>query len=279
MVQSNAAKINGIYSGEEEKALQPYFKIVSGLALLGMEDYCEAARSFLNTDASVPFGSYNEIASPNDVAVYGGLLALASMDRKGLQAHVLDNANFRTFLELEPHIRRAITMFVNGRYSACLGVLESYRPDYLLDIYLQPHLGALYSRIRNKCIVQYFIPFSCVTLNTMSREFAIPGQSIEEELASMIRSGVLQARLNTIDKLLTDVSVDPRAEMQALGLQTVKEYEKQALERIRRMNLISADLEVKGPRKGGPLGMPNLHNIAEKWTADARSHLMPSVET
>ena len=208
MVTAHLSKMGGAQSPEEDKVLQPYLKIAQGIALLGQEKYLDAALSFLAADSSVPNSTYNELASSNDVAVYGGLLALASMDRKELQEQVLENAKFRTFLELEPHIRRAIAQFVSGRYSACIAILESYRPDYLLDIYLQKHIQNIYTQIRNKCIVQYLIPFSCVSLDTMNKAFGRPGQAIEDELADMIQSGTLQARINTIDK------VNPRSSFQ-----------------------------------------------------------------
>ena len=207
MVLANLNKITGVQNTEEEKRLQPYVRIVRGLGFLGTSKYEDAAKSFLETDSQLQVNDCNEIASPNDVAIYGGLLALATMDRKELQAKLLDNANFRTFLELEPHIRKSISLFVNGRYSACLAILEAYRADYLLDIYLQKHIPAIYSLIRTKCIVQYFIPFSCVTLDSMSDAFARPGEPIEAELAGMIRSGVLQARINTIDRVCCHSSV------------------------------------------------------------------------
>jgi len=201
MVNAHLAKMGGIQGPEDEKVLQPYLKITQGLAYLGQDQYLDAALSFLSADASVPSTTYNEIASANDVAVYGGLLALASMNRQDLQSKVLDNSTFRTFLELEPHIRRAVTQFVNGRYSACIGTLESHRADYMLDIYLQKHIPTIYSYIRNKCIVQYLIPFSCVTLNTMNAAFGSPDRPIEDELVAMIRIGSLQARINTIDRV------------------------------------------------------------------------------
>lgn len=43
--------------------------------------------------------------SPADVAVYGGLCALASFDRPELKSRVLDNIGFREFLEAAPQAR------------------------------------------------------------------------------------------------------------------------------------------------------------------------------
>ncbi|KAL2262423.1 hypothetical protein VTK26DRAFT_1373 [Humicola hyalothermophila] len=252
MVSAHLSKLGGASQfPEEDKAIQPYIKVAQGIALLGQEKYMDAALSFLAADPTVSSSTYNELASANDVAVYGGLLALASMDRNELQSRVLDNAKFRGFLELEPHIRRAVTQFVSGRYSACIAILESYRPDYLLDIYLQKHIPNIYSQIRSKCIVQYLIPFSCVSLDTMNKAFGSPERPIEDELADMIQSGALQARINSIDKLVTTVSTDPRTQMQNTALKSAENYERQALERLRRMGLAAADLELKGPKRLG----------------------------
>lgn len=199
MVATNLNKLVGYQNGEEDKLFQPYQKIATGIAMLGQEKYAEAAKSFLEADTSVPSTSYNEIASANDVAIYGCLLALATMDRKDLQTNVLENSNFKSFLQLEPHLRKAVSQFVIGRYSACLAILESYQPDYLLDIYLQRHVAKIYADIREKCIINYLVPFSCVTLDSMKTAFAAPGKPIEPELAAMIRAGKLQARINKID--------------------------------------------------------------------------------
>ncbi|KAH7354189.1 COP9 signalosome complex subunit 1 [Plectosphaerella cucumerina] len=251
LLQGSLTKMTGAQQ-DEDKSAQTYGKVLQGIAQMGLEKYDDAAYTFLHIEALKDVkdgGDYNNIATPNDVAVYGGLLALATLDRRQLQTRVLDNAQFRTFLELEPHIRKAISLFVNGRYSACLAILESYRADYLLDIYLQRHVPTIYSRIRSKCIVQYFEPFSCVTLANLEAAFGIPGQSLQSELVSMIKSGALQARVNTMDQLLVAVNPNQRAALQAAALASTKAYEREALERIRQISLTSADLEVKGAKK------------------------------
>ncbi|KAI1344307.1 26S proteasome subunit RPN7-domain-containing protein [Xylariaceae sp. FL0016] len=258
-------------SPEEQIIEQPYQKMVSGLAYLGSEKYTEAAKSFLEVGDPIICQRYNNVASTNDVATYGGLLALACMDRTELQSRVLDSSTFRSYLELESHIRKAVSMFVNGRYSACLAILESYRADYLLDVYLQKHVNTIFSMIRSKCITQYFLPFSCVTLESMNEAFAKPGESLEAELVTMIKSGALKARINTIDRLLVAVSTDARAAMQSKGLETARSYEKEALERIRRMSLAAAELDVRGHSKKGAAssgGAGILPGVGDIWSSD-----------
>lgn len=251
-VMVNVNKMSGLQSdgaGATDKTQQTICHILYGTASLGQAKYPEAARSFLQVDPAVSPDNYDQFASPNDVAVYGGLLALATMSRSELSG-VLENSSFRTFLELEPHIRRAISQFVNGRYSACLSILETYRTDYLLDINLQPHLKHLYTVIRGKCIFNFVQPFSCVTIDNLDAAFSPVGGSIEQELVDMIGNGTLDARIDTIDRVVTISSPNPRAKMQAASLAAAKNYEKEALDRIRRIGIVSADLEVKGKHKG-----------------------------
>lgn len=56
----------------------------------------------------------------------------------------------------------------------------------------------------------------------------------------------------TISQVVTTTTTNPRAKMQAASLAAAKNYEKDALDRIRRIGIISAELEVKGkPRSHG----------------------------
>lgn len=196
---------------EDEVQSRAYVAVVQGVASLCLEQYDNAVRAFLSVGSGAVGGaSYAEVASPNDVAVFGGVLALATMERREMQASVLENANFRTYLELEPLLRKAISCYINGRYKYCLDILDTYKADLLLDIYMQKHVELLYSTIRNKCIVQFLIPYSVVTLELMNETFGRPGESIEDELAKMISRRELSARLNPIDRVcLSSLTLQP----------------------------------------------------------------------
>ena len=63
------------------------------------------------------------------------------------------------------------------------------------------------------------------------------------------------------------MSTNPRVEMQQKALETAKKYEREALERIRRMSLAAAELEVKAvPKKAGS-------GIPDAWLEDSRRQL------
>ncbi|KAG6005756.1 hypothetical protein E4U21_007707 [Claviceps maximensis] len=269
MVLNNIGKVTSAQDGDDDKTLQVYTIIASGVASLGLARFEDAAKTLLRTDFNVPVTEYNHIASPNDIAIYGGLLALATMDRKDLQARVLDNQSFRTFLEHEPHIRKAIGFFVSGRYSSCLSILEASRSDYLLDINLHKHIPAIYSKIRGKCIVQYFIPFSRVALQSLDAAFARPGTSTSQELIEMIRDGSLKARIDAKNKLLVAVRPDSRETMQCNALRVARHYETEAKERFRRISLAVAGLDFINDKRS-TLGGLDGSGVDEAWYEEDR---------
>lgn len=268
-VQSNVHRLRSSQTKPDDTAKnQSKITAASALSQMHQGQYVEAANSFL----SVPMDlgdTYNEIITPNDVAVYGGLCALASMTRDELQEKVLGNQTFRGFLELEPHIRRAIAFFCNFKFRQCLEILDAYRPDYLLDIHLQRHIPTLYKRIRTKSIQQYMIPFSRVTLETMAKIFApevIGGEArptdisspFIQELVGLIQDGVLNARIDMEKGLLVSNQTDVRAELQRTTLESLREFNQEAHLRILAAGFIQAGLEVKEEKeekaKGGSRG-------------------------
>ena len=289
-VQSQVTKIRGLQMKPEETAKnQPKICAAQGLQYMSLGDFKEAANSFLATEFAALGDSYNEVISSNDIAVYGGLCALASMTRGELQHKVLDNANFRSFLELEPHIRRAINYFCASKYSQCLDILESYKADYLLDIYLQSLLPPIYQKIRTKSIVQYFQPFSRVTLDSMEKMFGTTGTTngahngdatasasslstgsastpFRAELIRMIESNALQARIDLENNVLIAYEESPRALMQQQALDTVDNFIREARIKLLRLNAINGDLEVKPLAKNqtGKTGGMDINSLIDQ---------------
>ncbi|KAL8914031.1 MAG: hypothetical protein Q9171_001282 [Xanthocarpia ochracea] len=260
-VQTNVQKLRA--PGQlhtEAQSLTAKLSAAMGLAWLANGNFRAAAQEFIWTDPRMAQArlddpsdaeAFNEVMTPNDIAVYGGLCALASMDRNELLEQVLDNSKFRSYLELEPHIRRAITFFVSSKFSACLSILDSYRSDYLLDIHLQRHLGELYFQIRSKAIQQYFIPFSRVTFAALASAFDTDEQTIEQELTGMIKGKHLDARIDLVDRVLLAKTSDPRRSVHEDALQTAKDYERTAHLRILKIEMLNAGLEVADKAKSG----------------------------
>ena len=289
-VQSQVHKIRNLQLKPDDAARsQPKRQTAEGLHYMCMGEYKDGARSFLKTDPSLS-DTFNEVISANDVAIYGGLCALASMSRAELQEEVLESSSFRNFLELEPQIRRAINLFCASKYGQCLEILEGYRADYLLDIYLQDHVASIFKQVRTKSIIQYFEPFSRVTLETLSNTFgATPvtsvsyngnangtststtTQPIENEIIELIESGQLSARIDLEARVLVAKEQDLRSELYEEATESIENFIRQARMKLLRTNVIRAGLEVTPPsRKTGWVNdMSSDGTVPDSWPASS----------
>ncbi|KAL1920755.1 uncharacterized protein VTP21DRAFT_11390 [Calcarisporiella thermophila] len=229
----------------QEKALiQAKLRASSALAFLDNSNYKQAARALLEIPFSLGF-QYNEVIAPNDIAIYGGLCALATFDRAELKTKVIDSTEFKQYLELEPQIRELILGFYNSKYTACLEILENWKNDLLLDLHLSSHVDKLYTLIRKKALIQYFTPFTSVDLRKMATAFNTTVSLLERELAALIMDNQIQGRIDSHNKVLHARKQDLRGDVFRQCFAMANEYERAARAMLLRINLIKADLVVK----------------------------------
>lgn len=277
---ANANRIRTVGVKDEEMAkLVPIMHVTLGIGSLGMGQYREAAIGFLAapfdyvTLGAVYGSDFNRIvASGNDVAIYGGLCALATMTRDELIDHVL-NGPFRAFLEMEPHMRKAITLYTTAKYESCLSTLQSYYSDWSLDVFLgacvtstrgSSHLDHLLHRIREKSITAYFSSFSQVSLSSLAMTFppslssSAAAADLETELLAMIESGRLNARLDVVNGTLTAPAKGARTSTHVEAKDAAEEVERTLLLRLHKVNVALAGLEV--PRAKGAMDVGRMGN-------------------
>ncbi|XP_012410334.1 COP9 signalosome complex subunit 1, partial [Trichechus manatus latirostris] len=154
------------------------------LAELAARKYKQAAKCFLL--ASFDHCDFPELLSPSNVAVYGGLCALATFDRQELQRNVISSSSFKLFLELEPQVRDIIFKFYESKYASCLKMLDEMKDNLLLDMYLAPHVRTLYTQIRNRALIQYFSPYVSADMRKMATAFNTTVAALEDELTQLI---------------------------------------------------------------------------------------------
>lgn len=265
-VLANAGRLRTSGVKEEEQVkLTPIAHIANGVAQMGMGNYRDAAGSFLSTPfdyhtlGPVHGSDFSRlVASANDVAIYGGLTALATLSRDELVHQVL-GGNFRQFLELEPHMRKAISLYTTAKYQACLATLRHYYSDWSLDVFLggplpgmlDSHVDRLFARIREKSITAYFSSFSEVSLASLATTFPPTSSSshaMEDEVFGMIQSGQLDARLDVVNGTLVAPQKEVRASTHANAKSVAEEVERSLLLRLHKVNVAMAGLEVPRPK-------------------------------
>ena len=138
IIQQAGGGIEGLGVGgeskEEQNLTRAKFTCAAALAHLHFDKYTEAAKHFTSLKTDIG-NSYTEVVSQQDVAVYGGLCALATFDREQLKKHIVhENVTFRDMLSTVPEMRDIIEDFWNSRYPQCLSKLDLIKKELLLDI-------------------------------------------------------------------------------------------------------------------------------------------------
>ena len=96
-----------------------------------------------------------QLLSPNNVATYGALCALASFDRSELQKNVIGSSSFKLFLELEPQLRDILHKFYESKYASCLRLLGEIKVGIICWSMIRPYDNCLYIVVMSRppCIV------------------------------------------------------------------------------------------------------------------------------
>jgi len=81
----------------------------------------------------------------------------------------------------------------------------------MIDLYLAPHVNALYSMMRNRGLIQYFSPYLSADMRRMAGAFNTSVASLEDELMQLILDGQIKARIDSHNKIMYAKDVDQRA--------------------------------------------------------------------
>lgn len=192
-----------------DPSVQAKLRVAAGLSLLDSRKFKLAARKFCETPFELGT-EFSDVVSPQDVGTYGGLCALATFSRQELRTKVLENIGFLSFLELVPELREIINDFYASRYATCLSALERLRAPLRLDIHLWDHVDSLCEQIRQRALVQFVQPFTSANLHLMAGAFNTTVAGIEKEVAQLIQEGLIQAQIDSHNKVLFARHADQR---------------------------------------------------------------------
>jgi len=234
--------------GEIDPITRGKLNVCAGLALLENKKYKDAARKFLHISKELS-GNFTNVICERDIGLYACLCALAEFGREELKTNILENIDFKFYLDLVPQLQQVISDFYNSKYSTCLSTLDKIRGDFAVDLHLQPHVNKLYEKIRAKAIMQYFSPYSSVDINLMAQNFNTSSENLEKELANMIVADLIQARIDSQNKVLYSKQVDQRTATFVQAISTGNQFQQTMKDMLLKMNLIENEYIVKPNKK------------------------------
>jgi len=241
-IQSYTSKAHHM-PGKEEAGQSKIFAAY-GLYYMTCGKYKDAAGSFTQVRREDLGQAFSDVLCPQDIAVYGALCALASMDRAQVQAKLLDKSSFRECLDMVPQIRDITIDFCSCKYAACLSALERLRPSLSLDVHLHGQVDELCQQIRSKGIVQYFVPFMSVSLHTMAAAFNTDVDGMQKEAARLVGKGHLDARIDSHTKVLHVRHSNQRRATYGNAMRVSQDFLDSTQALILRMNLLKHDFGV-----------------------------------
>ena len=139
--------------------------------------------------------------SVGDVTAFAILSSLATFSRADIKAKVLDNTDFRQFLEIDPLFKEIVSHFYEGKYAECLNLLYQIKQDWVYNYYFADNVAELLRLFRVNMILQFLEPFSCADMKRMAHIFRCSVQEIEKELVGLIESDALNAKIDSIEKV------------------------------------------------------------------------------
>ncbi|XP_030387154.1 COP9 signalosome complex subunit 1b [Scaptodrosophila lebanonensis] len=249
---SKAENTPDFSEGSKEANAQVHTRLecAAGLAELQLKKYKVAAKHFLA--ANFDHCDFPEMISTSNVAVYGGLCALATFDRQELKRLVIGSTSFKLFLELEPQLRDIIFKFYESKYASCLTLLDEIRDNLLIDMYIAPHVTTLYTKIRNRALIQYFSPYMSADMHKMAIAFNSSVGDLENEVMQLILDGQIQARIDSHNKILYAKEADQRNSTFERALLMGKQYQRHTRMLILRAAMLKSHIHVKSvSREGG----------------------------
>ena len=226
-------------------------KVASALPLLDAKKYRLASKRLTDTPPDLG-DAFADVASSQDVALYGALTSLATLDRKELRAACIDNVAFRSYLELLPDARQLVEDFYASRYASALATLAKLRDGLCaLDPHLRPHREALCDAVRQRAVCAYVAPFSRVRLETMAAALATEPGALQAELESLIGEGQVSARIDAGAGVLHARTADARNQAFERTLAMADGYLRDTKALLLRASLMQHDVMQAGGRKGG----------------------------
>ncbi|KAJ9094456.1 hypothetical protein QFC21_005995 [Naganishia friedmannii] len=191
------------------------------------------------------------IFSLSDVAIYASLAALATLSRAELKLDILGNSEIKYNMDHggATYTRDLVEAFVGAKYKKVLDILEEHRWRLMFDLHLQSQVTHLINAIRHRAYVQYFEPFQNVQLSRMGTSFGIDEErarpAFEKDVIGLIQAGMLNARVDDIDKVLYDVKPNKRKALYQETLANGKAIRESTRQAFLRMQLHQAGVFVE----------------------------------
>lgn len=177
-----------------------YF-VYQGIQHLRERNFKTAAQLFLKV---VPSFGATEVIDYNDFIFYTVLVNILHLDRVSLKKKVIDCPEIIQVIEqidnLQPLLHSLYECNYNQYFQAVVGIMDQIKRDRVLVT----HEKFLLHEYRHTGYDQFLRPYRSVTLKTMSDEFGLDIDFIEEDLCGFITEGRIKCAIDKVDGVVAN---------------------------------------------------------------------------
>lgn len=170
--------------------------VYQGLQFLRERNFKAAASILLRV---VPSFSATEVVDYEKFICYTILANILHQDRVSLKKKVVDCPEILAEIENMPHVKLMLNSLYecayNDFFKALVNVMTLIKADRILSI----HDKYLLHEYRLFAYDQFLRPYRSVTLETMSQEFSLSKEFLENDLCGFITEGKLKCAIDSVD--------------------------------------------------------------------------------
>jgi len=233
-----------------------------GLYYLHKKQYNEAARYFVTNPHKNTANYMTDIISNETIGLYGALCAVVAYNRGEFEDHVIFSKFKQNYLQSSPKALALVQAYHECRYADVTKALKDLEVDIHIDLYLRDQASEIISAVRGKAMVQFFSPFSAMSMERMANAFGVNIKELEKELVICISQGHINAKIDSHNKVVQAVDPDDEADLYDSVHQMGSNWARETKAMLLRMSCLQHGVEASemgernfdGPEDGDGMG-------------------------
>jgi 26S proteasome regulatory subunit N7 len=190
-------------------------KVYAALAQLATRDLAGAAAALVE---AVPTFTATELCPYATLVLYAAATGAAALPRPALKTSVIDSPEVRAVAAADPVLASFLDDLHACKYAPFMAALASMADRVGADRLLAPHARHWARAVRGVAYSQFLEPYRAVTLDAMAASFGVSPAFIDAELADLIASGRVPARIDRVAGTVLTRRPDARAARLAAAL-------------------------------------------------------------
>lgn len=175
---------------QQQHSIADKLLVASALERLAHGDYTEAASKFRQVCSHRNSWEWRTLIAPEDIATYAAVTSMATASRLVL----IDWMEQPEALEfLAPALKDAMfQLAARANYAAAWKRLRQWKFQLEMDVFLSPHVHNLFVKIRESCILEYWVPYDKVHFSQMALALDIPRGKLVSLVEHLLCRGVIR---------------------------------------------------------------------------------------